>query len=163
MPQEVCRSVPGHVCSTRNRMCLAGIMAAEHEELPPEVRAEVVEYAEMNVRWAGPGALTWPEDAPGPGGNAAPGAGDVRRVPRSPTRGAGDVGTWPSTTRSSRRTKQRGCSLDSPVRSVARLVVGFEPLERGSRSWIETELAHGACEVIPLFRVGVDAGLLHGI
>ena len=34
-----------------NRMCMAGIMAAEHEELPGEVRAEVVKYTEMNVRW----------------------------------------------------------------------------------------------------------------
>ena len=34
-----------------NRMCLAGIMAAEHKELPDEVRAEVVKFGEMNVRW----------------------------------------------------------------------------------------------------------------
>jgi TetR/AcrR family transcriptional regulator, transcriptional repressor for nem operon len=34
-----------------NRMCLAGIMAAEHKELPVEVRAEVVKFSEMNVRW----------------------------------------------------------------------------------------------------------------
>jgi TetR/AcrR family transcriptional repressor of nem operon len=34
-----------------NRMCLGGIMAAEHKELPVEVRAEVVKFGEMNVRW----------------------------------------------------------------------------------------------------------------
>jgi TetR/AcrR family transcriptional regulator, transcriptional repressor for nem operon len=34
-----------------NRMCLGGIMAAEHTELPAEVRAEVVKFSEMNVRW----------------------------------------------------------------------------------------------------------------
>ncbi len=34
-----------------NRMCLGGIMAAEHDELPVEVRAEVVKFSEMNVRW----------------------------------------------------------------------------------------------------------------
>ena len=34
-----------------NRMCLGGIMAAEHKELPDEVRAEVVKFSEMNVRW----------------------------------------------------------------------------------------------------------------
>jgi TetR/AcrR family transcriptional regulator, transcriptional repressor for nem operon len=34
-----------------NRMCLGGIMAAEHKELPVEVRTEVVKFSEMNVRW----------------------------------------------------------------------------------------------------------------
>jgi TetR/AcrR family transcriptional repressor of nem operon len=34
-----------------NRMCLGGIMAAEHKELPVEVRAEVVKFGEMNVGW----------------------------------------------------------------------------------------------------------------
>jgi TetR/AcrR family transcriptional repressor of nem operon len=34
-----------------NRMCLGGIMAAEHKELPDEVRAEVVKFGEMNVQW----------------------------------------------------------------------------------------------------------------
>lgn len=34
-----------------NRMCMAGILAAEHKELPDEVRAGVVAYGEMNVRW----------------------------------------------------------------------------------------------------------------
>jgi TetR/AcrR family transcriptional repressor of nem operon len=34
-----------------NRMCLGGIMAAEHKELPPQVRAEVVKFSEMNVNW----------------------------------------------------------------------------------------------------------------
>ncbi|MDB5362327.1 MAG: transcriptional regulator [Rhodospirillales bacterium] len=49
-----------------NRMCLAGIMAAEHKELPAEVRVEVVKFGEMNVRWLAqvlsPGAST-PADA----------------------------------------------------------------------------------------------------
>ena len=34
-----------------NRMCLGGIMSAEHSQLPPEVRAAVVDYAKMNVGW----------------------------------------------------------------------------------------------------------------
>lgn len=34
-----------------NRMCLGGIMAAEHNELPTEVQAEVVEFGAMNARW----------------------------------------------------------------------------------------------------------------
>jgi TetR/AcrR family transcriptional repressor of nem operon len=34
-----------------NRMCLGGFMAAEHDELPAEVRAEVVKFSEMNVHW----------------------------------------------------------------------------------------------------------------
>ena len=34
-----------------NRMCLAGIMAAEHRELPDEVRSEVVKFGAMNENW----------------------------------------------------------------------------------------------------------------
>ena len=34
-----------------NRMCLAGILAAEHKQLPAEVRAEVVRFGEMNEDW----------------------------------------------------------------------------------------------------------------
>jgi TetR/AcrR family transcriptional regulator, transcriptional repressor for nem operon len=34
-----------------NRMCLAGIMAAEHRELPEEVRTEVVKFGAMNEGW----------------------------------------------------------------------------------------------------------------
>jgi TetR/AcrR family transcriptional repressor of nem operon len=34
-----------------NRMCLCGIMAAEHDDLPAEVRAEVDKFTEVNVRW----------------------------------------------------------------------------------------------------------------
>lgn len=34
-----------------NRMCLGGIMAAEHKELPVEVRVEVVKFSEMNAQW----------------------------------------------------------------------------------------------------------------
>jgi TetR/AcrR family transcriptional repressor of nem operon len=34
-----------------NRMCLAGIMAAEHKELPDEVRNEVVKFGAMNESW----------------------------------------------------------------------------------------------------------------
>ncbi len=34
-----------------NRMCLAGILSAERNELPEEVRAEVVKFGEMNERW----------------------------------------------------------------------------------------------------------------
>ena len=34
-----------------NRMCLAGIMAVEHKELPDEVRAEVVKFGAMNEDW----------------------------------------------------------------------------------------------------------------
>jgi TetR/AcrR family transcriptional repressor of nem operon len=36
-----------------NRMCLCGIMAAEHDDLPAEVRAEVNAFTALNVRWLG--------------------------------------------------------------------------------------------------------------
>ncbi|CAA2102834.1 hypothetical protein MBUL_01887 [Methylobacterium bullatum] len=36
-----------------NRMCLASMMAAEHDDLPDEVRAEVRAFAEVNVAWIG--------------------------------------------------------------------------------------------------------------
>lgn len=35
----------------RNRMCLAGILAAERNDLPEEVRAEVVKFGDMNEAW----------------------------------------------------------------------------------------------------------------
>jgi TetR/AcrR family transcriptional repressor of nem operon len=41
----------GETLRNENRMCLAGIMAAEHKELPEEVRAAVVRFGEMNVDW----------------------------------------------------------------------------------------------------------------
>lgn len=34
-----------------NRMCLCGIMAAEHEDLPDQVRVEVARFNEANVGW----------------------------------------------------------------------------------------------------------------
>jgi TetR/AcrR family transcriptional repressor of nem operon len=34
-----------------NRMCLCGIMAAEHHDLPAEVRVEVDHFTEVNVDW----------------------------------------------------------------------------------------------------------------
>lgn len=34
-----------------NRMCLCGIMAAEYDDLPPEVRLEVDGFTDLNVRW----------------------------------------------------------------------------------------------------------------
>lgn len=34
-----------------NRMCLCGIMSAEHDDLPAEVRAEVDRFTEINLRW----------------------------------------------------------------------------------------------------------------
>lgn len=34
-----------------NRMCMCGIMAAERDELPAEVREEVVRFSETNVEW----------------------------------------------------------------------------------------------------------------
>ena len=34
-----------------NRMCLCGIMSAELDDLPPEVRGEVDNFAAMNVAW----------------------------------------------------------------------------------------------------------------
>jgi TetR/AcrR family transcriptional regulator, transcriptional repressor for nem operon len=34
-----------------NRMCLAGILSAERNELPDDVRDEVVKWGEMNERW----------------------------------------------------------------------------------------------------------------
>jgi TetR/AcrR family transcriptional repressor of nem operon len=34
-----------------NRLCLAGMLGAERNALPEEVRSEVVKYGEMNERW----------------------------------------------------------------------------------------------------------------
>ncbi len=34
-----------------NRMCLCGIMSAELDDLPPEVRSEIDNFAGMNVSW----------------------------------------------------------------------------------------------------------------
>jgi len=34
-----------------NRMCMCGVMAAERDELPVEVQAEVERFAEVNVAW----------------------------------------------------------------------------------------------------------------
>jgi TetR/AcrR family transcriptional repressor of nem operon len=34
-----------------NRMCLCGIMSAEYDDLPQEVRAQVDGFTEANVRW----------------------------------------------------------------------------------------------------------------
>jgi TetR/AcrR family transcriptional repressor of nem operon len=34
-----------------NRMCLCGIMAAERDDLPDEVRAEVDRFTDANIRW----------------------------------------------------------------------------------------------------------------
>jgi TetR/AcrR family transcriptional repressor of nem operon len=55
LDQETCirkyTDVFGQTLRNDNRMCLAGIMAAEHKELPDEVRTEVVKFGEMNVCW----------------------------------------------------------------------------------------------------------------
>lgn len=34
-----------------NRMCLCGIMAAEHDDLPPAVRSEIDRFTEVNVQF----------------------------------------------------------------------------------------------------------------
>jgi TetR/AcrR family transcriptional repressor of nem operon len=34
-----------------NRMCLCGIMAAEHDDLPAEVRVEVDRFTDVNIQW----------------------------------------------------------------------------------------------------------------
>ncbi len=34
-----------------NRMCMCGFMAAEYDDLPPDVRREVRRFAEVNVAW----------------------------------------------------------------------------------------------------------------
>ncbi|KAA0981776.1 hypothetical protein FQ192_32890 [Pseudomonas sp. ANT_J12] len=48
-----------------NRMCLCGILAAEHHDLPAEVRVEVDGFTDANVRWLGKVlALKQPEAQP---------------------------------------------------------------------------------------------------
>ncbi len=37
--------------TNNNRMCLCGIMAAEYEDLPVEVRTEVDKFTELQVQW----------------------------------------------------------------------------------------------------------------
>jgi TetR/AcrR family transcriptional regulator, transcriptional repressor for nem operon len=55
LDQETCirryTDVFGQTLRNDNRMCLAGIMAAEHKELPNEVRAAVVKFGQMDVDW----------------------------------------------------------------------------------------------------------------
>ncbi len=34
-----------------NRMCLCGILAAGYDDIPKEVRAEVVAFADLNIEW----------------------------------------------------------------------------------------------------------------
>lgn len=34
-----------------NRMCLCGLLAAEHDELPDMVKAEVMRFVELNIAW----------------------------------------------------------------------------------------------------------------
>jgi TetR/AcrR family transcriptional repressor of nem operon len=41
----------GRTALNDNRMCLGGMMAAEFNELPQEVRIEVVKFGEANVDW----------------------------------------------------------------------------------------------------------------
>ncbi len=41
----------GNTLRNDNRMCLAGILAAEHRELPDEVRRKVVAFGTMNEAW----------------------------------------------------------------------------------------------------------------
>ena len=36
-----------------NRMCMCGVLAAERDELPAEVQAEVERFADVNVEWLG--------------------------------------------------------------------------------------------------------------
>ncbi len=56
-----------------NRMCLAGMLSAERNELPEDVRAEVVRWGEMNERWLA-GVLASEDDAD---------AGDARHRARA--------------------------------------------------------------------------------
>jgi TetR/AcrR family transcriptional regulator, transcriptional repressor for nem operon len=55
LDQDVCLKKYTDVFRTTlrngNRMCLGGMLAAEHKELPAEVQAEVINFAEMNIRW----------------------------------------------------------------------------------------------------------------
>jgi TetR/AcrR family transcriptional repressor of nem operon len=37
-----------------NRLCLSSFMAAEYEDLPDEVKREVIAFADMNVKWLAP-------------------------------------------------------------------------------------------------------------
>jgi TetR/AcrR family transcriptional repressor of nem operon len=48
-----------------NRMCLAGILAAERNDLPEAVRSEVVKWAEMNENWIA--AVLARRESPQPG------------------------------------------------------------------------------------------------
>jgi TetR/AcrR family transcriptional repressor of nem operon len=52
-----------------NRMCLAGMLSAERNELPEDVRAEVVRWGEMNERWL-VGVLASEDGGNGDGGDA---------------------------------------------------------------------------------------------
>lgn len=47
-----------------NRMCLAGMLAAERNDLPAAVRTEVVRWSEMNERWIARVLTSGDDDAP---------------------------------------------------------------------------------------------------
>jgi TetR/AcrR family transcriptional repressor of nem operon len=55
LDQDACikkyTDVFGNTLLNENRMCLGRDHVAEHAQLPVEVRAEVVKFSEMNVRW----------------------------------------------------------------------------------------------------------------
>jgi TetR/AcrR family transcriptional repressor of nem operon len=47
----------GNTLRNENRMCLAGILSAERNDIPEEVRAEVVKFGDINEQWIA-GVLT---------------------------------------------------------------------------------------------------------
>src|SRR5277367_6831710 len=53
-PKNALRAYPGlfrRSLEEDNRMCLASFMAAEYDDLPDTVKAEVQSYADVNVAW----------------------------------------------------------------------------------------------------------------
>src|ERR1700754_12540 len=53
-PKKALKAYPGifrRTLEADNRMCLASFMAAEYDDLPDAVKAEVQSYADVNVAW----------------------------------------------------------------------------------------------------------------
>lgn len=68
-PSELSRTIDSYLGVFRaalangNRMCLYGIMAAEYDGLPPEVRDQIDRFAKVNVAWLSKVLAHWTPDA----------------------------------------------------------------------------------------------------
>lgn len=50
--------------ANQNRMCMCGVMAAEHDELPEEVQREVAQFADVNALWLARALVRYQQEQP---------------------------------------------------------------------------------------------------